>query len=150
VFFIRINNVIATRRKSARGGSLDVEIGKRYTVVANSLDVENGNIDAVDALLSLAAFRGVCVTSPLNDVVVTHGAMVKRCSHEGCANGAFKGGVCIARGAKVKRCQEGCANGVNIGGVCFTHGARVKRCSQEGCAPTEPSRGAFALRTARR
>jgi len=50
-------------------------------------------------------------------------------------NGAIKGGICIAHGAKTKRCsQEGCAKGVIKGGVCTTHGAKKKRCSQEGCA----------------
>ncbi len=64
-----------------------------------------------------------------------HGARVKRCSQEGCANGAVKGGVCVMHGAnkKVKRCsQKGCANEAIKGGVCFMHDARVKRCSQEG------------------
>ena len=44
-------------------------------------------------------------------VCITHGAMLKRCSHEGCANGAEKGGVCwrhdanslAAASGKVKR-----------------------------------------------
>jgi hypothetical protein len=36
-------------------------------------------------------------------VCITHGAKVevKRCSFEGCTNGAVKGGVCITHGAKV-------------------------------------------------
>ena len=54
----------------------------------------------------------------------------KLCSHEGCTNGARKGGVCVTHGAKLKRCShEGCANQARKGGVCTTHGAKVKRCS---------------------
>jgi len=53
-----------------------------------------------------------------------HGAKRKRCSNEGCANRAIKGGVCVTHGARKKRCsQEGCANRAKIGGVCCTHGA---------------------------
>ena len=78
---------------------MDVEIGKRYTVVANSLDVDIGNIDAVDALLSFATFRGVCVTSPLNDVVVTHGAMVKM-QPGGVRQRSLQGGVFALRMAR--------------------------------------------------
>jgi len=41
----------------------------------------------------------------------------------------------LSQAARVKRCsQEGCANGAVKGGVCITHGVRVKRCGQEGCA----------------
>ena len=72
-------------------------------------------------------------------VCVTHGAEKKRCSHEGCANGAVKGGVCITHGAKVKRCNfEGCNNQVQRGGVCFSHGAKkhVYICSFEGVPNT--------------
>ena len=42
-----------------------------------------------------------------------HGAEVKRCSHEGCANYAQKGGVCVRHGEKRthKDCShEGCSN----------------------------------------
>jgi hypothetical protein len=45
----------------------------------------------------------------------------KRCSHDGCSNGAVQGGVCITHGAKVthKHCsQEGCTNQAQKGGVC--------------------------------
>jgi hypothetical protein len=35
-----------------------------------------------------------------------HGGKVKRCSSEGCTNGAVKGGVCKRHGAKVKRCSS--------------------------------------------
>ena len=60
--------------------------------------------------------------------------MRKRCSHEGCANRAVKGGVCVTHGAKLKQCSfEGCTNQVIKRGVCVTHGAETKRCSFEGC-----------------
>ena len=68
-------------------------------------------------------------------VCVTHCVMKKRCSHEGCANGAVKGGVCITHGAMQKRCiHKGCANRAIKVGVCVTHGATRKRCSHSGCA----------------
>jgi hypothetical protein len=63
-------------------------------------------------------------------------ALKKRCSHEGCANGAVTGGVCIRHGAKVKRCShDGCTNQAVEGGVCVRYGAKLKRyrCSHEGC-----------------
>ncbi len=37
---------------------MDVEIQKRDAVVADSMDIENGKIDTIVALLSLAAPRG--------------------------------------------------------------------------------------------
>ena len=103
---------------------------------------------------------------------MTHGATKKQCSHEGCANGAVRGGFCVTHGVKMKQCShEGCANRSKKGGVCITQSAKVKRCSNNWCAngavfasrtargldvaasrgaPTEPSREAFASRTARR
>jgi hypothetical protein len=59
----------------------------------------------------------------------------KRCSHEGCANQAVKGGVCITHGAKVTRKQcsfEGCTNYPKKGGVCVTHGAVMKTMQLRG------------------
>jgi hypothetical protein len=69
---------------------------------------------------SLGDFRGVCIT---------HGAKVKRCSFEGCANGAINGGVvCITHGAGVKRCSfKGCTNVAKRGGVCVCHTWSNKR-----------------------
>ena len=52
---------------------MDVEIQKRDALVADSVDVENGKIDTVAALLSLAAPRGGGVTSPLNNIVIEEG-----------------------------------------------------------------------------
>ena len=47
-----------------------------------------------------------------------HGAKLKQCSSDGCANQARKGGVCVRHGAKVKRCsREGCTNQAQKGGV---------------------------------
>ena len=67
-------------------------------------------------------------------VCIAHGAKVKRCSKGGCTNRAVKGGVCIKHGAKVKRCSsQGCQNQAQKGGVCIKHGAKVKRCSSQGC-----------------
>jgi hypothetical protein len=67
-------------------------------------------------------------------VCVMHGAQKKRCSVKGCTNGAKKGGVCITHGAKLKQCSvKGCTNQIVKGGVCITHGAKRKRCSHEGC-----------------
>ena len=61
----------------------------------------------------------------------------KRCNHEGCKNGAVKGGVCVTHGAKrhvyICRFEGGCTNQAQKGGVCITHGAKKKRCSYEGC-----------------
>ncbi len=63
--------------------------------------------------------------------------------------------------ARTKRCsKEGCANGAIRGGVCATHGTTKKRCSNEGYAkkrnvaatmgaPTESSREACGSRIAR-
>jgi hypothetical protein len=59
--------------KSALGDSVDVEIQKRDAIVADSVEVENGTIDAVVVLLSLAAPREGDVTSPLNNVVIDEG-----------------------------------------------------------------------------
>jgi hypothetical protein len=69
-------------------------------------------------------------------VCIAHGAKVKRCSHEGCVRYVVQGGVCATHGAKryKKRCShEGCANGAVQGGVCFRHCVKVKYCSHEGC-----------------
>jgi hypothetical protein len=69
-------------------------------------------------------------------VCIKHGAKVERCSSDGCANKAVKGGVCVKHGAKVKRCSsDGCTNQAIKGGVCIKHGAKYirKRCSSEGC-----------------
>ncbi len=52
---------------------MDVEIQKRDAIVADSVEVENGTIDAVVVLLSLAAPREGDVTSPLNNVVIDEG-----------------------------------------------------------------------------
>ena len=39
----------------------------------------------------------------------------KRCSHEGCANRAVKGGVCVTHGAKLKQCSfEGATRMVTL------------------------------------
>jgi hypothetical protein len=74
--------------------------------------------------------------------IITDGARTKRCSIEGCANEARKGGVCITHCARVKRCSiKRCANGSKNGGVCITHSARSKRCSDEGCAKQARKRG---------
>ena len=59
-------------------------------------------------------------------VCIRHGAMVKRCSVDGCMNGVIKGGVCRRHGAKVKvkQCSsDGCTNNVQRRGVCRRHGA---------------------------
>ena len=66
-----------------------------------------------------------------------HGAKLKRCSHEGCANGALQGGVSRGHGTKLKRCgvkvregqrkyciNNGCANGAVKGGVCVSEAWR--------------------------
>jgi len=67
-------------------------------------------------------------------VCIRHGAKVKRCSSEGCANYAKNGGVCMRHGAKIKRCKTtGCTNYSVKGGVCRRHGAKVKRCNIEEC-----------------
>eukprot|EP00984_Skeletonema_dohrnii_P024785 scaffold13923_cov78-Skeletonema_dohrnii-CCMP3373.AAC.1 len=67
-------------------------------------------------------------------VCVSHGAKVKQCSKKGCTNQAYKGGLCIRHGAKVKQCRsEGCTNFAKTGGVCIRHGAKVKQCRKEGC-----------------
>jgi hypothetical protein len=52
--------------------------------------------------------------------------MKKRCRDEGCTNQAYKGGVCVTHGAKVKRCtfEGGCTNQAKKGGVCITHGSK--------------------------
>ena len=50
----------------------------------------------------------------------------KKCSADGCASFAQKGGVCIRHGAKQKRkiCgHEGCTNIAKKEGVCRRHGA---------------------------
>jgi hypothetical protein len=58
----------------------------------------------------------------------------RQCSHVGCTNVVYKGGVCVTHGAKIKQCSyEGCNNKVKKGGVCVTHGAKKKQCSFEGC-----------------
>ena len=73
-----------------------------------------------------------------NGVCVTHGAMVKQCSHENCSKNAQQGGVCVTHGAVVKQCSRpDCSNIVVQGRVCITHGARVKakqNCSLKGCS----------------
>jgi len=67
-------------------------------------------------------------------ICISHGAMRKHCSHEGCANGVVRGGVCISHGAKKTRCKhEACTNGARKGGVCASHGAKPNHCSHEGC-----------------
>jgi hypothetical protein len=82
------------------------------------------------------SFEGCANIAKKGGVCITHGSMVKRCSFEGCTRYSQKGGVCRTHGAKVevKRCgHEGCDNKVVKGGVCVTHGAKRKRCSSEGC-----------------
>lgn len=58
-------------------------------------------------------------------VCVTHGAMKKRCSFEGCTKYVVKEGVCITHGTKIKSCSsKGCTNGVAKVGVCCMHGSK--------------------------
>ena len=59
------------RRTSAQGDSVDVEIEKRGTVVADSVGVDVR--DAAVALLSLDNPGGGDATSPLNNVVIKEG-----------------------------------------------------------------------------
>ena len=85
--------------------------------------------------------------------VPIHGAKVmrQRCSFEGCANIAKKGGVCIIHGAKVKRCShKGCNDGAVKRGVCVTHGAKIKRCSFEGCTRYSQKGGVCVTHGAKR
>jgi hypothetical protein len=78
-------------------------------------------------------FDGCAKWAALEGICISHGAKVKRCSHEECANRSVKGGVCIAHGAKVRCCgYKGCTNRVVRAGVCYRHGAKT-RCSHEGC-----------------
>jgi hypothetical protein len=86
---------------------------------------------------SSAAMRGVLMEPRREEFVShTHGAVVKRCSHDGCTNQAKQGGVCITHGSVVKRCShKGCTKQAQKGGVCWIHGASKlrKRCRHEGC-----------------
>ena len=72
--------------------------------------------------------RGGVVCRGLDDkeggVCVTHGAMKKRCSFEGCTKYVVKEGVCITHGTRIKSCSsKGCMNGVAKEGVCCMHGS---------------------------
>ena len=83
------------------------------------------------------SFEGCANIAKKGGVCIIHGSMVKRCSFEGCTRYSQKGGVCRTHGAKVelKRCTfMGCSNFSQRGGVCVTHGAKRKQCSFEGCA----------------
>ena len=67
--------------------------------------------------------RGGVVCRGLDDkeggVCVTHGAMKKRCSFEGCTKYVVYEGVCITHGTKIKSCSsKGCTNGAAKVGVC--------------------------------
>ena len=54
-----------------------------------------------------------------------YGAVVKRCSVEGCKKQSIKKGICVLHGAVVKRCSvEGCKKGSVKNGVCDAHRAR--------------------------
>ncbi|KAL7454169.1 hypothetical protein ACHAWC_007151 [Mediolabrus comicus] len=72
---------------------------------------------------------------------------MKLCTHVdptlgACTNKAFKGGVCIKHGAKVKLCTHvdptlgACTKYAQIGGVCFKHGAKVKKKLSDGSTPS--------------
>lgn len=76
----------------------------------------------------------------------THGTERKRCSHEGCANGAVNGQVCwrhSAKKLKMKRCShDGYTNQYRWGEVCMRHGAKAKvEC------PRQPSEGNNVMMT---
>ena len=55
------------------------------------------------------------------------------------ANHVVTGGLCETDGIKRKQylytcTHDGCANQARKGGVCIRHGAKPKTCSHEGCA----------------
>ena len=76
-----------------------------------------------------AAKGGVCVT---------HGAVVKRCSHEGCTYLAVKGGVCTQHyrmslvDAQDQDVEEGCEATTTVGG------GILNAAPQPALAPPQP------------
>ena len=103
-------------------------------------------ISIVPKYLSNTYLTGVHQTSPKGRSLCHAGAKVKRCSHEGCANGAVKGGVCVSHGAKVKRCShDGCAKLARKGGVCTRHDAKsLATAPREVERPFQPPTGSNA------
>ena len=58
-------------------------------------------------------------------VCVAHGAKKKRCRHEGCANQVVNGGDRLTHGMNIKHSShEGCKSNANKGGLCLSHGAK--------------------------
>ena len=85
-----------------------------------------------------------------NRVCKGHGAVVpqKRCSHEGCANHAKRGGLCYGHGKhlgtrKSIRCShDGCTRQSQRGGVCQKHRAKsLVAASGEVKLPPPPPEG---------
>ena len=69
---------------------------------------------------------------------------MKRCSHEGCANEAVRGGVCITHSTKAKLCShKGSAEQAQKGELCLRHGKYyIASAAQNGAArPPHPARG---------
>eukprot|EP00985_Skeletonema_marinoi_P001399 scaffold564_cov97-Skeletonema_marinoi.AAC.1 len=124
--------VIASSAMTSPGNTLDRNTQKRLrdeherAAEDTARKKHHRKICSADGCTKFVQSGGVCVR---------HGAKVKRCSHEGCANQA---GLCIRHGAKVKRkkrCSiDECTNQAKFGGVCIRHGAKAKhtRCSCEG------------------
>ena len=71
----------------------------------------------------------------------------RKCNHEGCTNVSVKGGVCVQHGAKVKVCSfNGCTGNSQKGGVCRRHGAKINNCNYEGCSNLSKCSGGVCLR----
>ena len=64
----------------------------------------------------------------IGGVCTKHGALIKRCSSEGCTNQAKRRGLCVKHGAKVKRCSiEGCTKSSSEKRVSVRHGAKLAK-----------------------
>ena len=74
------------------------------------------------------------ITKDTLPMIASHGAERKLCSHVGCKNKEFVGGVCWSHGAKKRCSHQGCTNYSQRAGVCKSHGTKaVILCSHEGC-----------------
>ena len=102
-----------------------------------SSDIESEKVPAKKRSKKMYCSREGCANKAYKGgLCQRHGEGRKLCSWEGCTNQSQRGGLCRRHGAKLKRCSsEGCTNKAVKGGVCVRHGATQakKRCSSEGC-----------------
>ena len=112
-------------------GPSDEEM-RRQQRLENMAASDDDNGDDEEDGTTLQGERKREISNKKGRVCASHGAKVKRCSHEGCTKQSQNGGVCVRQGALVKRCShEGCTNIIQKGEK-FVSGM-ARRCPSRAC-----------------